>query len=100
MISDLPTPFLIFLCIALAFIASVFVFTILGIVKGRRTLLDAGINPLTAQAQLAAKLMNSEILAPTQSLEQRLTELDDLHRRGVISSEEHATARAKALVDG
>ena len=43
--------------------------------------------------------MNSEILAPTQSLEQRLTELDDLHRRGVISDAEHTTARAKALAD-
>lgn len=100
MFSDLPTPFLILFCVALVFIGIVFVVTILGIVKGRRTLLDAGIDPLTAQAQLAAKLLNSELLAPGHSLEQRLTELDDLHRRGVISDEEHAIARAKALADG
>jgi uncharacterized membrane protein len=30
-------------------------------------------------------------------LEQRLAELDDLHARGVISDEEHRSARAEAL---
>lgn len=100
MFSDLPTPFLILFCVALVFIGIVFVVTILGIVKGRRTLLDAGIDPFTAQAQLAGKLLNSEVLAPHKSLEERLRELDDLHTRGVISEAEHATARAKVLADG
>ena len=100
MISDVPDPFIIVFCVALALILGGFVLTVVIAVKGRRTLLDAGINPLTAQAELAAKLKKSEVLAPAQSLEQRLTELDDLHRRGVISTEEHATARDKALADG
>jgi hypothetical protein len=99
-LSDIPTPFLVVFCLVLALVVAGFVVTFVGIAKGRRTLLDAGIDPLTAQAQLAAKLMNSELLSPAHTLEQRLAELDDLHRRGVISDEEHRTARAKALADG
>lgn len=43
-----------------------------------------------------------EVPAPTppRPIEERLTELDDLHRRGVISDEEHRAARARALADG
>ena len=35
--------------------------------------------------------------APGRPLEQRLAELDDLRARGVISDEEHRTARTEAL---
>ena len=100
MISDVPTPFAVAFCIVLGLVVLGFVLTIVGAVKGTKTLRKAGFNPLTAQAELAAKLMNSEMLAPAHTLEARLAELDDLHSRGVISDEEHTTARAKALADG
>lgn len=70
------------------------------LVRNRRVLQAQGIDPFTAQAQLADKLLNSEVLAPHKSLEERLRELDDLHNRGVISDTEHATARAAALAAG
>lgn len=64
-----------------------------------------GQNPLTLQEDLAYQASRSATLAPappvsepaTSSLERRLTELDDLHRRGVISDEEHRSARADVL---
>ncbi|MDM7893120.1 SHOCT domain-containing protein [Curtobacterium caseinilyticum] len=58
---------------------------------------DRGQNPLTMQEDIAYQAMQSQTLAPTKTLEQRLAELDDLHRRGVISDDEHRTARAEAL---
>jgi len=35
-----------------------------------------------------------------KTIEERLAELDDLHRRGVISDEELKDARAKVISDG
>lgn len=94
------TAFFVFFGVVALFIVGVFVLIAVTGVKNRRVLKDAGIDPLTAQAQLAVPLANSRLLAPKdaeQSLEQRLTELADLHSRGVISDTELATARAKAL---
>jgi hypothetical protein len=85
-----------------------FVFMFIGIVlfmsvaaaRNKRALEAGGLDPLAAEAQLAARAANSQLLAPRRSLEERLTELDDLRSRGVISDEEHATARANALAEG
>lgn len=74
-----------------------------------RILKDAGIDPLTVDAQIAAKVLRSDALAPRASepvvatpppaptIEQRLVELDDLRARGIISDEEHREARAAVL---
>lgn len=56
-----------------------------------------GQNPFTMEEDLAYQAMQSRTLAPEKSLEQRLAELDDLRARGVISDEEHRTARTEAL---
>ena len=76
-----------------------------------------GIDLLTVDQDLAARLMQSEMLRPADGtagaaaggavggaaggaakpVEVRLRELDDLHERGVISAEERAEARAKIL---
>jgi hypothetical protein len=85
-----------------------FVFMFVGIVlfmalaaaRSKRALESGGLDPLAAEAQLAARAANSGLLAPRRSLEDRLAELDDLRSRGVISEEEHATARATALAEG
>jgi cell division protein FtsB len=85
-----------------------FVFLFIGVVlfmaiaatRSKRALEAGGLDPLAAEAQLAARAANSQLLAPRRSLEDRLAELDDLRSRGVISEDEHATARAKALAEG
>ena len=86
----------------------IFVFMFVGIVlfmalaaaRSKRALEAGGLDPLAAEAQLAARAANSQLLAPRRSLEDRLTELDDLRTRGVISVVEHAPARARALAEG
>lgn len=81
------------------------VFIIVSSVRRYRVLKDAGVDPLTVEAQIAAKVLQSDMLSPSRDaggrddrpLEQRLAELDDLHARGVISADEHRDARAAAL---
>ncbi|MDJ1113482.1 SHOCT domain-containing protein [Microbacterium dauci] len=83
-------------------VAGIIVSIVVGFRK-YRILKNAGIDPLTVDAAIAAKVLRSDALAERQqptlepSLEQRLLELDDLHARGVISDEEHREARAAAL---
>jgi hypothetical protein len=65
---------------------------------------SGGLNPFVAREQLEAKL-NQTLTPPPPappappplSIEQRLAELEDLHSRGVISSEELAAGRAKII---
>jgi hypothetical protein len=63
-----------------------------------------GLNPFVAREQLEARLAQKlgERDAPplaqhAKSMEERLAELDDLHERGVISTEERAAGRAKII---
>jgi hypothetical protein len=74
-----------------------FLFTVYAVIRNRNALKQAGFDPITAQVQLASRVMSSELLTPQKTLEQRLAELDDLHTRGVISDAEHTRARAQAL---
>jgi hypothetical protein len=70
-----------------------------------------GMDPFFAKEQVEAAIVNSELMRPREehphdagqphkSIEQRLTELEDLHSRGVISDEELRAARANVLEDG
>jgi uncharacterized membrane protein len=88
-----------FLLFGVLFVGIV-VFMVVAATRSKRALEAGGLDPLAAEAQLAARAANSALLAPPRSLEARLAELDDLRARGVISAEELATARAKALADG
>lgn len=69
--------------------------------KRRKILRDAGLDPMIASVQMEAKLANSALLAPLGSapktVEERLADLESLHGRGLISSEELHEARAKIL---
>jgi hypothetical protein len=70
--------------------------------KNARALRAGGLDPLTAEAQLVTRVANSQMLAPAAqpaTLEQRLAEVDDLARRGVISADELSAARARILGD-
>lgn len=79
------------------------VFSIVVGVRKYRVLKDAGVDPLTVDAAMAAKVINSDVLAPRtpepqpRTIEDRLRELDDLLARGVITPDEHRAARAAAL---
>ena len=86
----------------------VLIFIVVWVVRRWKVARDAGYDPLAMDTQIAAQLGRSELLraaeptapgAPAQrrSIEDRLSELDDLHARGVISDAEHAAARTKAL---
>jgi hypothetical protein len=85
----------IFAIVIIAIVVSI----ILAIVRGARVL-DAGHNPLTLETDLALKALDSNALAPTASIEDRLAHLDDLLANGTISKSEHATARAAVLAAG
>ena len=85
-----------FVLFVIMFIGVVF-FIVMSGARSKKALERGGLDPLAAEAQLAARAANSQLLAPPRTLEERLRELDDLRSRGVISEDEHATARAKAL---
>jgi hypothetical protein len=69
---------------------------IVAIVNAMRVV-QRGHNPLTLQTDLQLQALDSEVLAPSQSLEVRLAEVDALLAKGAISESEHATARAAIL---
>jgi hypothetical protein len=78
-------------------VLSGFVVTGYLMVRNARVLKRAGVDPFTAQAEIVGRLAHSELLAPAETIEARLAELEDLRQRGLISAEEHTAARAKAL---
>jgi competence protein ComGC len=94
---EFPTFFLIAFGVAVAFIVVVLVVMVTSMVRSRKVLQDNGLDPLTAQAQIVAGLARGPLTTPVRNLEQRLAELDDLHRRGVITTTEHQEARRHAL---
>lgn len=77
-----------------------FVAVIVLIVRNARKVSRAGFDPTTLQADLAMRVLDSDMLAPAQGLEARLAELDALRAKGLISGEEHAAARAQVLAGG
>jgi competence protein ComGC len=89
----------VFVLVVVMFVSVVLVIAV-SASRSRRVLKDAGLDPLAAEAQLAAQASQSRLLAPERTLEERLRELDDLHTRGVISDEERATTRARLLAEG
>jgi hypothetical protein len=92
-----PPFFLIAFAFVGAFILVVFVVVVTSAVRSRKVLRDSGLDPLAAHAQIAARLAQGPLATPSKGLEQRLAELDDLHRRGVISNAELEGARRAAL---
>ncbi len=80
-----------------AMVGAGFVFTMVLAVRNARAMKRSGLDPFTAQADLVARLARSELLAPADSMESRLAELDILRGKGTITEEEYLAARAKAL---
>jgi hypothetical protein len=96
---DFPQFFLIAFGVVALFILAVLVMVVLAAVRSRRVLRESGLDPLAAHAQLAVRLADGPLGTARRPLEQRLADLDDLRRRGVITAEEHGAARSAALSD-
>jgi hypothetical protein len=77
---------------------------VVGFVVRASVLRRGGLSPFAAREQLEAKLAREldrrSAAPPRRTAEERLAELDDLHRRGVISDQERHDARAKILSGG
>ncbi|HET7018526.1 MAG TPA: SHOCT domain-containing protein [Streptosporangiaceae bacterium] len=87
-----------------AWVVFIIVIAIVSFIVKAAVLNKGGLNPFTAKEQLDVKLAQEldrrQAMPPRPSLEDRLAELDDLYRRGVISDQERHDARAKILSDG
>ena len=94
--TDLPPMFKIMFTVVPIFIGVVFLFAIYSAVRNWRVMKARGVNPLTAQAEIAARMATGK-LVEGPSIEDKLRELDDLHSRGLISDAEHADGRKRAL---
>ena len=83
--------------IVFALVLAVFALSIVLAIVNAQKVRRAGHNPATLETDLAVRALDSEALAPRRSKEDQLRELDDLRARGVITAEEHGTARADVL---
>src|ERR1700712_1009498 len=93
---DIPVWFEVGLGVFALFFVAVVALIVTTAVRSRKVLRDSGLDPLAAGAQIAARLARGPLATPAQSLEQRLSEVDDLHRRGMITAAEHDAVRAAA----
>ncbi|MDO9398051.1 MAG: hypothetical protein Q7T71_16015 [Herbiconiux sp.] len=91
--------FPILFVIVAAVIAIVIVVIIVQAVASVRRVRRAGHNPLTLHADLATKLLDSQVLSREKPTEERLAELERLRQAQVISGDEYAQARARVLAD-
>src|SRR5947199_6820755 len=96
-LGDLPVWFEVGLGVFALFFVAVVVLIVTVALRSGKVLRDNGLDPLTARAQIAARISRGPLAAPTQSLAQRLSELDDLHGRGMITDAEYSAARTAAL---
>ena len=86
-------------------ILAVFAYVIYAKIRSRRVLRRAGHDPDTIDADLIARAMRSDLLAPggqrveEKSVEEKLAEIDRLHAAGSISDGERADARRRILAD-
>lgn len=78
------------------FIGLVFLLVVVSLVKNFRVMKSRGVDPLSAHGEIAARMAKGTLFEG-KSIEQKLSELDDLRSRGVISDVEHAEGRRRAL---
>lgn len=94
---DLPAWFEVGLGVFALFVVAVVALMVTTALRSRKVLRDNGLDPLAAGAQIAARLSQGPLATPPQTLAQRLSELDDLHGRGMITEAEYSAARTAAL---
>ncbi len=84
------------------FVVVVFVVIVVAMVKRVSAVREEGLDPLTADIQLAGQLSRSQLMAPAaaqRTVPDRLAELDELLRTNAISADEHQAQRARILAD-
>jgi hypothetical protein len=79
------------------FIAAVFVLIVVVVVVRVVRMRKAGHNPLTLDADIAMKLMDSDLLSKTGSKQEQLKEIEALHASGQVTDAERDAARAAIL---
>lgn len=89
--------FSILFTVAAVFIGIVFVLVIVLAVRNARKLRASGIDPTTAGADLAVRLMRSGVLSGQRPTEERLAELDRLLAAGTITRQEYDVVRLEVL---
>jgi hypothetical protein len=91
----MPTAFLWFFGAVVAVMVCIVVLAVVGTVRNRRVLREAGIDPATARAQFAVRMIRGQ--PASQSASSRLAELSDLRDRGLITQEEYDTRRSQII---
>jgi Short C-terminal domain len=71
------------------------IFTAVVLGRNRRVLRQAGVDPTTAGAQLAVRMIRGQPAAPSAS--SRLSELSDLRDRGLITPQEYEARRTQII---
>jgi competence protein ComGC len=82
-----------FVLFAIVFVA-IIVLMVVAISRNWKAAKAAGLDPLTAQTQLMAKVAQAPML---QSPADRLASLEELYADGAISAEEHQRERTRIL---
>ena len=90
-----PVVFAVVFAAVALFILTMFVLVGISAVRNARALRRAGVDPLAVESTVLLRLMRQQ--PGGRTMEQRLAELDDLHRRRVITDAEHASARARLI---
>lgn len=83
--------------VVVVIVALGFGFVLFSIVRNAQKAHELGHDPITMQTELAARAIDSQALAPTRSVQERLAEVDALLASGTITAEEHAAARGRIL---
>lgn len=97
---SVPPFFLFFFGLVVVLMVCMVAFGVVTAARNRRVLREAGIDPMTAGAQLTARLIRGSAAAQPAvqpSAVDRLAELDDLRNRGLITSEEYAARRGRII---
>ena len=81
-------------------VATTFVVVIALAIRGAAKVHKSGHDPLTLQADLAVRLLDSDALSVRKPQQQRLADVEALFTTGAISESERAAARATILANG
>jgi hypothetical protein len=73
------------------------VFAIAIAVRNASRAIDQGQNPLTVDYDLKLKALDSAVLSPERSTEEKLAEVEQLFAAGTITADERAAARERIL---
>ena len=86
----------VFVIVALLIVAGI-IWSVVAAARKRTVLRDAGLDPMTADAQVLAQAHKSLALAPGRTADARLAEAQDLYTRGLVTADELGEMRQRIL---